>query len=685
MRLAAAASFLLCAAAAHAERFVELGPTKAQRDSSAAALDFPFTARADEELTGAAARISFAGPIESLEVLVNDERVALLSGDDPHPPDLPIARTLLADRNTLSLRLRDREGRCLARPGAWAAVRSIGIVLQASPVPLPNELALLPLPFFDRGYDASATVPLVLGHPPSRDEVRLAALVASWFAVDAPIPLAFDARIGELPDSRAIVLVGGSADSARLKIEPPRGPSIRMVDHPAHPESNVKLLVIGGRNAEELRAAVESLAARTARFTGPEAMLAAPSRQPPSPPYSAPRWVPSGRPVPFSQYPAGSVFAHEGSTPATMSVRFRVAPDLWIWPAEFVVLDLGYVERIPRGAIPPRLDVEINGYYLATLPRTAPGKPGRVRLRIPREHMRGFNQLLVHVHYPDPDPCAAIPAWTSGEPPRVEIAGDSVLHVEGLSHFSNLPDVSAFAFDGFPFTRIPDLGETAVVLPERPSPAELSMAFSVLGQLAQITGKVGTRATFPPPSETPGDRDVLAIGTPDDNALVFRWSGALPIALQAKAARVQRTVRPLDLLGGPEPLLEAQRAGELLSRTGEVAAIAAIESPISEGRVAVVITGTAMPRFADFLGYAQSRGRGGDLLVLAGGERAMFRIGGTFGRGELDAWTHLRWFLATHWLALPPVLLAGAVMLAAHGRRFLARRMRARLALEEPA
>ena len=226
MRLAAAALYFLCAVAAHAERFVGLGPTKAQRDSSAAALDFPFTARADEELTGAAVRIVFAGPVESLEVLVNDERLALLSGDDPHPPDIPVARTLLADRNTLSLRLRDRQGRCLARPAAWAAVRSIGVVLQANPVPLPNELALLPLPFFDRGYDASATVPLVLGHPPSRDEVRLGALVASWFAVDAPIPLAFDARIGALPDSRAIVLVGGSADSARLGIEPLRGPSI---------------------------------------------------------------------------------------------------------------------------------------------------------------------------------------------------------------------------------------------------------------------------------------------------------------------------------------------------------------------------------------------------------------------------------------------------------------------------
>jgi hypothetical protein len=32
---------------------------------------------------------------------------------------------------------------------------------------------------------------------------------------------------------------------------------------------------------------------------------------------------------------------------------------------------------------------------------------------------------------------------------------------------------------------------------------------------------------------------------------------------------------------------------------------------------------------------------------------------------------------------LPPVLLVGAVLLAAHGRRFLARRMRARLTVGE--
>jgi hypothetical protein len=323
----------------------------------------------------------------------------------------------------------------------------------------------------------------------------------------------------------------------------------------------------------------------------------------------------------------------------------------------------------------------MNGYVLTTLPRTRGSE--RVRLRIPREHMRGFNQLLVHVHYPEPDPCAVAVAAPGGEAPRVEIAGDSVLHIENLSHFASLPDVSAFAFDGVPFTRVPDLGDTAVVLPDAPAPAEVSMAMSVLGQLSQITGRVGTRAAFLAPSENPRDKDVLAIGTPEDNALIARWSPALPLAFQGKSARVQRTTQALDLLGGPEPLLDAQRADEMLSRSGDVAAIEGVESPISRGRAAILITGTSIPAFSSFLGYAQSRGRAGDLLLLAGGERALFRIGGAFGRGHLDAWTRARWFFATHWLALPPLVVLGALLLAAQGRRALARKMRTRLALGE--
>jgi hypothetical protein len=496
-----------------------------------------------------------------------------------------------------------------------------------------------------------------------------------------------------LPDSRAIVLVAGAQEAAALGVDPPTGPVVRMQDHPRHPDSNVKLLVVGGRTAAELRTAVESLAARAVRLAGPEVRLAPAAPRPPAPPWSAPRWVPSDRPVPFAQYPEGGVLSHEGSTPATLSVRFRIAPDLWIWPRDFVVLDLGWSERLPAGAVAPRLDAEINGYFLATLPapRSSGESEGRVRLRIPREHMRGFNQLLVHVHYPEPDPCASAAENSArGDQPRVTIAGDSVLHVEGLSHFASLPDVSLFAFDGYPFTRLPDLREMAVVLPDRPAAAELSMALSVLGQLAQVTGVVGDRAAFLTASRAADvdlrDKDVLIIGGAEDNALLARWAPLLPLTVGTGGVRVHRRSDPdalLDLLGGLGPLLDAQRAGGVLERAREVAAIAAIESPVSRGRSAVVITGTSpakLPEFEEFRGYAESRTGGGDLLLVSGGQRWMFRIGAPFGWGSIDAWTRLRWFFANHWMALLPLLCGGVLVLASRARRAIAERMRARLA-----
>jgi cellulose synthase (UDP-forming) len=682
------------------EKVVQLGPTKAQRDSNAPMLDFPFVARGDEALTGARVRLALDSAEvglpkgDGIEVLVNEERVALLSAADlsGHKARLefPVASEVLADRNQLVLRVIDREGKCSPRSRPWRNLESVAVVVQASPVALPNELALLPLPFFDSGFDSEATVPVVLAQPPSPEHVRLSALVASWFAVDAPLPIAFSTAIGSLPDSRAIVLVSSSADAAVLGLQPPSGPAVRMTDHPSHPESNVKLLVIEGTDLSELRVAVESLAARNDKLVGPEVRLRAPAAQPPAAPYSAPRWVPSGRPIRFASYPAGSVFVHEGSTPGTLSVRFRVAPDLWIWPADFVDLDLGWMEHLPAGATAPRLDVEMNGDFLATLPppKRAGDSVGRSRLRIPREHMRAFNQMLVHVHYPESDPCAA-PTGKPGraDSPRVAIAPDSVLHVERFGHFSSVNDVQSFAFDGFPFTRVPDLGETAVVLPEQLAPAEMSMVLSVFGRLAQVTGRIGTRATFVGPKGAVGllqDKDLLVIGA-RDNPHVARWADQLPIAVDGDHPHVQRRMDSsffVDLLGGPGPLTDLRRAGEVLSRSKNVAAMTAIESPVSKGRTAVVVAASdpaTLPPLSAFLGYAESSALTGDLLLVSGGERWLFRIGTTIGRGQLDDWTRLRWFLATHWVALLPVLLAGVWLLALRSQRYFARRMRERL------
>src|SRR5207248_9057758 len=101
-----------------------------------------------------------------------------------------------------------------------------------------------------------------------------------------------------------------------------------------------------------------------------------------------------------------------------------------------------------------------------------------------------------------PAPCAV--ALSQGDPPHVEIAPDSVLHLEGARHFSMLPDLSLFAFDGWPFTRVADLSETAIVLPDRPAPAELGTALSIVARMAQVTGSVGTGVALLPASAASG-------------------------------------------------------------------------------------------------------------------------------------------------------------------------------------
>jgi hypothetical protein len=273
----------------------------------------------------------------------------------------------------------------------------------------------------------------------------------------------------------------------------------------------------------------------------------------------------------------------------------------------------------------------------------------------------------------------------------VEIAGDSVLHLEGLRRYADLPDVAAFAYDGFPFSRVPDLGETAVVVPARATARELSIVLTALAQLAQVTGRVGTRATFlagdPADADLAG-RDLLVVGAADASPLLRRWAAHLPLSFAGGAARVERPLEPravVDLLGGAGPLLDARRAADVLGTARGAAAIVGIESPVSRGREVVFVTAASaseLPPFRTFLGYAESRGRGGDLLVSAGDARWLFRIGPTFGRGELGGWTRLRWFLANHWIALLPLLAAGVAALALQLRALLDARMRARLAPE---
>ncbi len=670
----------------------ELGLDDARRYNTQPTLTFPFFARADRVLTKARLLLHFGDPADAvgvrrIEVLVNQEPIASLGPEVLRSPKrdvvLPIEVKSIGEKNQLTLRLeleqekgKEKERPCEVVPaGSWKVVASGELELDSAPLPLPDDLALLPLPFIDRRFDREAAVPLVLAPGAPQAELRLAAALAGWLGVDAGVALRFPVTFGALPETSALVLLDGPERAAALGVPALDKPQIRVIDHPRHPGANVKLVLVGGSTPAELEAAVVSLTSESvSRFTGPSALLTPPAPAAQHGLYQAPRWRPPYKPISFDQLASPEQLTHDGTAGGNLTLRFRVAPDLWVWPDEFVVLDLGWTVLVPPGTPQPRLDVVFNDSFLGTLPPVdlAHGESAaRTLLDIHRSDLRGFNQLVLHVNYGEAGTCGGPPG--PGDEHRVQLAGDSALHLERYGHFASLPDLSTFVDDGFPFTRQADLAETALVLSAQRAPEELSVALSVLAHLGSVTGVVGWPAVLSPEEALAGagaGKDLLLVGTQASHPLLKLWTSLLPLAVAPGAIKPQMPAgasQLLSLLTGRRGLLELERARAALASTRTLAALEAIESPLTPGRTAVIFTAPTaaeLQPFAAFHGYADSRSREGDLLVLAGGKRQLFRIGPLYGLGELTSWDALRWFLASHSLLLVPCLFFGVLLLS---------------------
>lgn len=669
---------------------VELDVAAARQSARGGALELPFSVRADEQLAAASAVVELAAEKsaslpDGLEVWLNRARVARFDAASLRQPalafDLPSAA--LADRSLLELRAPGQgPSRCGAAAASLGAVRSVALSLRIRRAPLPANLSLLPLPFVDREADRQATLAFALGSA-SPEEVRLAGLVAGWFGLSSPVPLRFEVTVGELPPGRAVALVG-SADSARaLGLPPPKGPALALFEHPRGARGE-RLLALEGRTPAELAAAVAGLLRPARPLTGAFAQPSPTSAPPPAAPYGAPRWASTEKPLLFSEL-AKAPLVHRGQQDGTLTVHFRVAPDLWTWSARPLRLDLDYRVELPDGAPAPALEVAVNGRRVAPLPLPAGAAVARAHLRLSPGDLRGYNALTVGIHFDAP--CG--PSAEKERAGAVEVLGSSALHLEGLLHYARLPDVQRFVHDGFPFTRAPDLGDTAVVLPAEPSPSEIAAFLGFAAYFAQVTGLAPERAQLlfaDAVGSGPLDKDLLLIGTQADHALLARWAERLPLSLSGEAGRAQRPAQAaavLDLLRLGRGARELARAREWIAAEGVAAAVAQVASPLAPGRSAVAVMARSrgeLPSPHDLRRTADSRYGGGDLLAESPrGQLASFSIGDLYGAGDLSALERARLFTAEHWALLVPSALFGALLLAVPAHRSLSRRGRERL------
>ena len=670
-------------------------------DGATASVDFG--SRADELVTRATLHLRYAyspalaPAVSHIRLTLNDDVIGVLpvapeNAGKTIARDVDVDPRLIVGFNKLVMGFVAAKGTGAAepaRPGLWADVSGTSALeIAVQPLAVADNLAILPEPFFDKRDQRRVTIPFVFAAQPSIATLRAAAVVASWFGQLARwrgtrFPAQLDAQVR----GHAIAFATNTERPVFLAALPPAtGPELRVMTNPADGRS--KLLLVLGRDGEELKAAADALVLGSAAMSGAAVQVKRVEDRGPRPAYDAPGFVrldratKLGELIDWPQQLQGS-----GRPPALDPIRvdLRVPPDLAAWRGPGVPMTLKLQYTPPACAADANLDVSINDELLqVAVLKSAHEAIADVReIFIPSYRLRSRDQLQLGFRFAMKEEGACRDARP--EATQAVVGADSTIDFSGFPHYARLPNLNHFATVGFPFTRFADLAQTVVVLPEKPVAADVEAMLGLLGRMGEATGYPATRVRIAAPKDEAqlADADLLLIGASPQQSLLDKWAGSLPVALSGIARRVSqpasRAAAVYDWLGFGAPPDTSIASQVSFESGGPIAAVYGFESPVTSGRSVVAVTAVApdqMLRVLDALDQPEMRKaiRGSAAFVLPDKVESVL-VGRTYSTGFLPPWTG-----AGHWLSEHPVVLAVFAALALLLFAYIVRRLQGRVA-----
>jgi cellulose synthase (UDP-forming) len=657
-----------------------------------------FGIRADEVVTAAQLTVtgamspSLIPEFSNITVTMNEQYVGTIPTNREQPTfqlDMPISPVFFQDNNRLNFRFTGRYTNECNDPLSgllWGTVYDTStLTLTVERLPPQRDLSRLPQPFFDGYQKEVLSLPFVLTGNASNEALRAAGIAASWFGQLAAFRGANFPVVTDAPaEGNAVVVVVGNEGRTLPGLPPVNGPTLAVVANPNDPLAS--LLVIAGRNGDEAAAAATALAVGS-KTLGSDVAVVQPPQVAARQPYDAPNWIPTNRPVRLGELVDSADLQAYGYV-GLLKVPFRTAPDFYTWRNRPFELKLRY--RAPPGPIidlqPSRLDVGINGIYLDTLSLgphdandgwfsrllsfgAAPG-PTAARVGVPVYDVFGSNELQFYfdarpLHRGD---CVAIP-----QDLRMSVDPDSTIDLTNGHRFAQMPNLAFFVNSGFPFTRMADLSETAVVLPDRPSGVEISAFLGMMGRLGALTSYPALHMLVVRPDglAAVADRDLLVMGT-------LQHLGSAADLLHGSAVEVSNgrmnisVSDPLDSvrrLFDDRPGQERDRAATTLATgiSDTSAILVGGESPLRSGRSVVAVLAAAPQALdsvvASLRDGAQAPLIQGDLALLSGGRVTSFRVTTPYTVGSLPFWMWPGWYLRDQPFSLIVLMLVGCFLL----------------------
>jgi len=660
-----------------------------------------FSVRNDEVVTGAILHLIYSyspallPAISQLKVLVNGEVAATLPV--PHEQagmlvarDISIDPRFITEFNHLNVQLighYTQQCEDPANSSLWATVSNASSLdLTYASLTSKPDLAALPQPFFDRRDVRRLELPFVFPAKPGAETLEAAGIVASWFGALAGYRGAlFPAQVDEAPLSgNAVIFATADQRPAGVTIPAISGPTIAVVDREA--PARGKLLLVLGRNEAELKTAAKALGVGQSVLSGDSATITQLNELGPRVPYDAPNWLPTNRPVRFGELAEARDLTVSGYDADAVRVNLRVPPDLFMWHTKGAPIDLRYRYTVRPTPDRSSLNVSINDGFVQSLP--IPAKPAsmfdlgryfstilpdksadaRHTVYIPPLLLTPRAQLRLHFYYDIPNTGECHGRLLENVVGSID--PNSTIDLSSFPHYMALPDLAAFANSGFPFTRMADLSETAVILPNDADSSDYSLYLLEMGRMGASTGYPATGVTVATADQVDqfADKDLLIFGGPGRQPLLQRWAKSMPFSSDGDT----RTFELSDIVFRLEDWWHGERGVEraparadlsLVSSNG-AALLTGFESPLQKERSAVAFVSAAGQSDADLSSalldadvLPQIQGA---MAVIHGRSVTITSNGNAYFIGHLSPQEYMRWALSSH----PLLLLLGGIFAA---------------------
>ena len=618
--------------------------------------------------------------------------------------DLPLPAELLVRNNVLGFEFIGHYTQKCEDPAntvLWSRVEdSSSVEISGSLLPLADDLKILPLPFYDGAISsASASIPFAFsGDRPSNKAFQAAGIVASWFGVLAKSrPLNFPVTIGDTLPKGNIVLFAEDHSALPAGIDlSSDGPMIAVRTNPVDPYG--KVLIIAGDDADQLITAARAIATGNTMLQGTTVHISGFQLPEARHADDAPLWLKTDRLSPFWDYSGDAELQSDGSGP--LPVYLRVPPDLYYGDLQNIPLHMDYRYNAVPLSNGSTLRVSANGSLVNELPLPHENNPKKTlaySVAVPLANMRPFaNTFLFNFYFQ----LAKTGNCQDTAPINLQgaILRSSYLDIRGLNHWAALPNLELFANAGFPFTRFADLSQTVIVVPPRPTPAELGVYLSLLAYFGEQTGYPGLRVRVSDSSGLGGDADYLILGAPDDQPAFARISQQLPIAVKEDGFSIHDTGGFFSSVQHawwqvaemrPNWWWKVEHSKDrdgLLETLGQFpdALIQGVESPWSSNRSIVSVTLKNDAAASSFVAAFMKSSTSGDISqsvsVLHGSDFTSYRLGDRlYHVGDLPWWSRVRYWLRTFpWMIVVLTFVLG-LFVVPWTRAWIDRRAKARL------